>query len=180
MNGLLLLCIHLIIAQPGEGTTYLIKNGKVSFRSDAPLELIEASSGKLNGVVDLSKNTFAFTIDINSFEGFNSPLQKEHFNENYLESRKYKTATYLGKMIEKPDFTQDGDYIIRTKGVLTIHGVAQERIIKNEVNVEGNKMTIRSNFTVLLEEHDISIPKIVHQKIAEEIEVSIVAVAEKQ
>lgn len=180
MNGLLFIYMQLLLAVVGQKDLYLIKNGSVSFRSDAPLELIEAVSEKLNGVVDFSKSTFAFTIDMNSFEGFNSPLQKEHFNENYIESKKYKTATYIGRMIEKPELTRNGDYTIRTKGVLTIHGVAQERIIKNEVNIQDGKMTIRTNFTLLLEEHNISIPKIVHQKIAEEIEVNIVAVGEKQ
>lgn len=64
------------------------ENGRISFKSDAPLELIEAASGELKGIIDPSRNAFAFSVNIQSFQGFNSPLQREHFNENYMESKK--------------------------------------------------------------------------------------------
>src|SRR5262245_21481143 len=62
--------------------------GIISFRSDAPLEVIKATSEKLHGRIDPVRRTFAFKVLIRSFEGFNSPLQQVHFYENYLESDK--------------------------------------------------------------------------------------------
>lgn len=157
-------------------TVYLTQSGQINFRSDAPLELIEASSDKLRGAIDTEANTFAFSVEIASFEGFNSPLQQVHFNENYLETKRFPTATFSGKIIEKVDLTQPGEYVLRAKGKLTVHGVTRERIIKSTVRVVGKQLHLHSDFTVLLEEHDVSIPKIVHQKIAEEIAVQIKAV----
>ncbi len=157
------------------GTRYFVQSGEVRFKSDAPLEVIEAKSKLLKGVIDMEERTFAFSVDISSFEGFNSPLQREHFNENYMESRKYKSATFSGKIIDKDDFTKNGTYTIRTKGKLTVHGISKERIIKSEVTTKGGVITLRSKFTVLLDEHDIAIPKIVYQKIAEEIAVEVSA-----
>lgn len=154
---------------------YLTQSGKVHFKSQAPLEIIEASSNQLKGAIDIDKRTFAFTIEIVTFDGFNNPLQKEHFNENYLESSDYTTASFLGKIIEKTDLTKEGTYILRAKGKLNIHGITQERIIKSEVIVKDGKLAVQAKFTVLLKEHGIAIPKIVHQKIAEEIQVSIEA-----
>ncbi|HMQ63788.1 MAG TPA: hypothetical protein PKE06_24100, partial [Flavilitoribacter sp.] len=61
----------------------MTETGKISFKSDAPLELIEAASNELKGVIDPGRNGFAFSVNIQSFQGFNSPLQREHFNENY-------------------------------------------------------------------------------------------------
>ncbi len=156
-----------------EGIKYTVQRGEVSFKSDAPLELIEAKSKLLKGVIDMEERTFAFSVDMGSFEGFNSPLQKEHFNENYMETKKYKTATFTGKIIDKDDITKDGNYIIRTKGKLTVHGISKERIIKSEVATKNGKIQVRSTFTVLLDEHGIAIPKIVYQKIAEEISVIV-------
>lgn len=92
-----------------------------------------------------------------------------------MESRKYKSATFSGKIIDKDDFAKDGTYTIRTKGKLTVHGISKERIIKSEVTTKGGVITLRSKFTVLLDEHDIAIPKIVYQKIAEEIAVEVSA-----
>jgi len=156
-----------------EGNKYSVQRGEVSFKSEAPLELIEAKSKLLKGVIDMEERTFAFSVGMGSFEGFNSPLQKEHFNENYMETKKYKAATFTGKIIDKDDITKDGNYTIRTKGKLTVHGISKERIIKSEVTTKNGKIHIRSTFTVLLDEHGIAIPKIVYQKIAEEISVVV-------
>jgi len=153
--------------------------GEVQFRSDAPLETIEAKSDALKGVIDIEKRTFAFSIPIRSFEGFNNPLQKDHFNENYLESTKFPNATFTGKIIEKADFSKEGVFTVRAKGKLTIHGVVQERILKSRVVVEGDSFSLQSYFTVILEEHDISVPKIVYQKISAEIQVHVKAIFEK-
>jgi YceI-like domain len=152
---------------------YQTTSGKISFRSDAPLEVIRASSGDLIGLLDIGKKNFAFKIDIHSFQGFNSPLQKEHFNENYMESDKYPTASFNGKIIEDVDLSVDGTYEVRAKGTLTIHNVPQERIIKSDVTVKKNVITINSDFTVLLSEHNIPIPKVVNQKLANEIKVEV-------
>lgn len=159
---------------------FLSEKGKVHFKSDAPLELIEAVSNDLKGAIDTEKNTFAFTVSMSSFKGFNSPLQQEHFNENYLETKQFPNATFKGKIIETIDFTKDGTHIIRAKGTLNIHGVAQERIIKSSLTVKNGTLEVSSKFTVLLEEHNITIPKIVNQKIAEETEVTINTIFQKK
>lgn len=153
--------------------TCTLDNGLVVFTSDAPLELIEARSDKLRGLLNAEEQTFAFSITISTFKGFNSPLQQVHFYENYLEIDKFPTATFLGKIIEKVDLNQEGEYTIRAKGNLTIHGVKRERIIKVSLSVTEGVVRITSNFTILLEEHDIAIPRIVYQKIAEEIKVDL-------
>lgn len=150
-----------------------LNDGQVAFTSDAPLELIEAKSTTLRGLIDAGKRTFAFSIPITSFEGFNGPLQRVHFHENYLESGRFPTATFLGKIIESVDLTEDGEYTLRAKGKLTIHGIERERIIKSLVTVADGQLSISSSFTVLLRDHDIEIPRIVFQKIAEEIVVDI-------
>ena len=154
---------------------FTVSTGSISFRSDAPLELIKASSNQLKGIFNAEKKQFAFTININSFKGFNSPLQQEHFNENYLESDKYPRASFEGKIIEDIDLHKDGLYSIRAKGNLSVHGVVQERIIKCEINIKNNIVSIKSNFTVLLADHNITIPKVVHEKLASEIKIEVKA-----
>ncbi|MBS1741949.1 MAG: YceI family protein [Bacteroidetes bacterium] len=174
-------CFLVLGMQEGKSQpVYNISNGTIHFRSDAPLELITAASRELKGKVDISKKTFAFMVKILSFNGFNSPLQKEHFNENYMESGQYPTASFSGKIIEDIDLTHDGVYTVRAKGNLVIHGVSQERIIKCELDVKNSSIAISSNFTVLLADHNIAIPKIVHEKLASEIKVEVKASLELQ
>jgi YceI-like domain len=152
---------------------YKCQNGLISFRSDAPLELINAKSNTLKGVIDPTTGNFGFSVASQSFQGFNSPLQKEHFDENYLESGKFEKSKFEGKIIEKVDFSKNGKQTIRAKGMLTVHGVARERIIKSEIQIQDKKIMVQSKFTLLLAEHKITIPKLVYQKIAEEIEITL-------
>lgn len=157
---------------------YQTVNGTITFRSEAPLELINASSDQLIGAIDIDKKNFTFKILMRSFQGFNSPLQKEHFNENYVESDKFPEASFKGKIIEDQDLTVDGTYELRAKGILTIHGVSQERIIKSNVTVNNKTITLKSSFSVLLSDHNIPIPKVVYQKLANEIKVDVNATLE--
>ena len=166
-------CIFLNGSPPTESNIFKTRKGTISISSDAPLEIIKASSNELKGAIDISKRTFAFTIGNRSIKGFNSPLQQEHFYENYIEAKKYPVSTFEGKIIEQIDFTKNGDYIVRAKGILTIHGVPQERIIKSSLKVQDNIFYLTSKFTILLSEHNITIPKIVYQKIAEEITIDV-------
>lgn len=158
---------------PQGGKIFSIVNGSIAFRSDAPFELIKASSNSLKGLLDPEKKTFAFKVNMSTFEGFNSALQQEHFNENYLESNQYPEATFSGKIIEDEDISADGSYTIRAKGALTIHGVTQERIIKTDLTVKQDKINFKANFTVLLSDHNINIPRVVKEKLASEIKVEV-------
>ena len=161
------------VSIPHQADTMVAENGKVSFLSEAPLELIKASSDKLKGAIDKSRNTFAFAVDIHSFTGFNSELQREHFHENYMQTEKLPMASYSGKFIDQVDFNTNGTYVVRAKGMLLLHGVQKERIIKGVVVVNNNTVDVDAVFTVKLEDHDIKVPKIVYEKIAEEIRIEI-------
>lgn len=154
---------------------YTIKKNLIAFHSNTRTELIKASSTRLKGIIDAGKRTFAFSVAVKTFDGFNSPLQKEHFNENYLESDRYPTASFSGHIIEEDDFTKDGTYNIRAKGKFIIHGVEQERILQGDLIVKNGMIKLNCIFTVLLAEHDIKIPRIVHEKLASEIKVTVSA-----
>lgn len=154
---------------------WLTRTAEIEFSSDAPLELIEAKSVNVTGIIRPEDGTFAFSVLNESFEGFNSPLQQEHFYENYLETEQYPRSSFSGQIIEKIDFSKPGTYRVRGKGVLDVHGVAQNRIIEVEIQVFESRIVLNSAFTVLLEDHNIRIPKIVNQKISEEINVFITA-----
>ena len=171
----LVTCIFSLAGFTQTGAVFQTSNGKISFRSDAPLELIRASSTDLVGIIDNEKRTFGFVINIRSFDGFNTALQKQHFHENYMESDKYPTARFNGKIIEDQDLTADGVYEVRAKGNFTIHGVTHERIIKSKLTVSNHKILVTSNFTLLLSDYDIPIPRVVYQKLANEIKVEVTA-----
>ena len=143
--------------------------------SNAELELIKASSIETQGIIDPATNQFAFSVPVSSFKGFNSDLQRQHFNDNYMETTKYAKASFSGKIIEQVNWTRDSVYTIRAKGELDVHGQKQTRIIKAKLTVRKNELLVDADFNVPLADHNISIPRIVSQKIATEIDVKFKA-----
>ncbi len=154
---------------------FSVSQGEISFASHAELELIKASSNKLAGLIDATTNHLVFKVNNQSFNGFNSGLQREHFNEKYMETEKFPACSFDGKIIEKVDFATNGTYEVRVKGELDVHGQKQVRIIKGKLTVRDKTIFVETTFSVPLADHNISIPKIVSQKIATEIEVIVTA-----
>lgn len=152
---------------------YKAENGNVVFKSDAPLELIRAESNELKGILDSQKRTFVFQVKAVSLKGFSSKLQEEHFYENYMETDKFPHIRFKGKLVEHIDFTEEGEFPVRAKGLFSIHGIEKEEIIKATIVIGKNKISIQSEFQISLEDYNIKIPHVVFQKIAEEIDVSI-------
>lgn len=146
-------------------------NSKISFISEAPLETITAKSKALSGVLNKKNNTFSFKVRMKSFDGFNSPLQQEHFLENYMEVDQFPDASFSGKVIEPIVDGKGHQY--RAKGMLSIHGIEKEVIIILFLDVFGNKIDFKSKFEVLLEDFEIRIPRLVNQKIANTIQVFV-------
>ena len=164
-----------ILSANAQENIYKTANGHIAFKSDAPLELITASSSKLEGIIGKDGLSFAFQVPIISFSGFNNGLQQQHFYENYMETTKYPEASFSGKIIESVNLSVPGTYQVRAKGQLTIHGHTKERIIKIELVSQGTQIMAKSQFMVPLSDHQIEVPKIVYQKIAQEIEVTVKA-----
>lgn len=171
---LLFLCLSLIVVFRPDGLSQNIKlRGKIDFYSKAPQEEIKAISDKLHGLINLHENSFAFVVDINSFDGFNNPLQKIHFNENYMESGLYPQAKFYGKIIDQINYDVVEDEIIRVKGNFDIHGTIQERILTVRIFRKNGILHFDSEFFISLEDFKISVPRIVHQKLSTEIKVHV-------
>ena len=117
MKSLLLLFLYLIPSKE----YYKIQESNVRFTSSQTQETIRAYSKALKGVIDKNSGHFRFSIAMNTFEGFNSPLQKEHFNENYIESNRFPEAQFIGRVIEQIDWAKPGNYPIRAKGDFMLH-----------------------------------------------------------
>ncbi|MEP6647282.1 MAG: YceI family protein, partial [Saprospiraceae bacterium] len=86
---------------------------------------------------------------------------------------KYPKATFSGKLIEDIPFDVHGTYAVRAKGMLEIHGISKERIIRGTITLSQSGAVLNTSFSIPLADHGIVIPKIVRQKISEHIDVKI-------
>jgi hypothetical protein len=149
---------------------YIAQTTEVKFFSATPIEDIQATNTKVSSLLNSATGEVAIKMNIRDFH-FPNNLMEEHFNENYMETEKYPTALFKGKIKEAIDYTKDGTYVVNAQGILTMHGIAKERLIQGTLVVKGNQLALTCNFDVPLAEHKIDIPKIVIAKIAEVIAV---------
>jgi polyisoprenoid-binding protein YceI len=159
----------LLCASLSAQNLYLAKsNGETSFYSETPVENIAATNKKVTAAIDIASGSVAVKMQMMEFE-FPNKLMQEHFNENYMESGKYPSATFSGKIVEKIDFTKNGTYDISAKGALTLHGIKQDRTLIGKLTVQDKTLTLVCNFDVKLADHKIDIPQVVFVKIAQTI-----------
>lgn len=152
--------------------TYKSNNAIVAFFSHTPVEDIEAKTEKASSVINPNNNQIAFLIVNTSFR-FSNGLMEEHFNEKYMESDKFPKSTFSGRINENIDWTEDGENKVTVTGKLTIHGVSQNRTIPATISIKEGKVSAKSEFMVKTADHKIEIPKLVWEKIAEEIKINV-------
>src|SRR5690606_29430551 len=99
-----------------------------------------------------------------------------HFNENYMESEKYPKSTFTGTIDnwDEVNVNKSGTYDVQVSGKLTIHGVTQEVVQEGKVIVGSDgSVKLTTHMLVPLADYNISIPSVVADKIAKEIDVDI-------
>lgn len=153
---------------------YFTKSGKISFYSKAPMEDIEAHNNNAISVVDKSTGELEFSVLMKGFQ-FEKALMQEHFNENYVESDKYPKAVFKGQIAgpAKIDFSKDGKYTTNISGKLTIHGQTKEVSAPGTFIVENGHISASTEFTVSLDDYNISIPSIMKEKISKTVKVVV-------
>lgn len=173
MRNLILVIALIVIGFTGNSQNiYKAVEGDISFFSETPMENIDAVNKDVKALINTNTGEVAFIATNVGFH-FEKPLMEEHFNENYIESDKYKASVFKGKIQEKINFSDNGKHAVTVVGLLNIHGVEQEREIKGEVTVEDGKIKVMSDFIVKVKDHKIKIPKLVVKNIAEEVKVMV-------
>lgn len=151
---------------------YKATDGDITFFSETPMENIEAENKQVKALINTANGGVAFIATNVGFH-FEKPLMEEHFNENYMESDKYKVSVFKGSIVEKIDYTKNGKFKVSVKGTLNIHGVEQDRVILGELIIRDGKITVKSEFDIKLEDHKIDIPKLVIKNIAETVKTTV-------
>lgn len=174
MRHTLPLLLALLALQPLAAQKWYTKDAVVKFLSDTPLEKIDATSR--NGTIVLDPSTWRVEckVLIKNFL-FEKALMQEHFNENYMESSKYPSATFKGTLTNPSDvrLDRDGDYTAQLAGTLTMHGVDKPIQTAGKIAVRGGTPTVSSTFDVSPADFKIPIPSVVSDKIAKSVKVTV-------
>jgi hypothetical protein len=163
--------VVMLIVHAAWSQKYKSTASSVHFFSKAPMENIEANNSEAGSAFDLSSGDIVFSIPINAFT-FEKSLMQKHFNENYLESEIFPTASFTGKIT---DFDRNvaGWQPARATGKMTIHGVENVFTCDGKINILSTGVDIEAVFPIALKDYKIKIPKVVFYNIAEVVEVTI-------
>ena len=169
-----------------DATTFRVRgdgSSKVTVVSDAPLETMTGTSKKVSGSLsldpaDISKTTGTFKVPVVSMRTGND-LRDEHLQgDGWLDAKKTPNVVFqitevvLGKK-DSLSLKEGKDRKVQVKGKFTAHGVTKPVVAKGTVNWSGNTLRIKADFTVALEDHNVSVPSIVRLKVANDIAVSV-------
>lgn len=176
MKHVLLLAVVLVFTSSGTAQEHFTRKARVQFDSHTPLEKIQAINKSGTAGLDTETGRMEWKVLIKGFV-FEKALMQEHFNENYLESDKFPSATFKGELINLKvlNFAKNGIYNAHAKGKMTIHGVTKDIEVPGTLLVANGKVRINSDFKIACADYDISIPGVVRDKIAREIAVKVEA-----
>ena len=152
---------------------YLTKTGQLNFEASVPsFEEVAAKNESVTAILNTENGEFAALALVKGFR-FKNALMEEHFNENYAESDEHPKATFKGK-VDGLDFDNLSNEESNTSidGSLTFHGVTKQvEGIPITIKKEDKKIIISGNFKVLASDFEIEIPKIVANKLSNEVDI---------
>lgn len=157
-----------------EGKKYFTRTGHIWFYSHTPIEDIEAHNYKVSSVLDASTGKMEFAVLMTAFQ-FEKALMQEHFNENYVESEKYPKAQFKGQItnVSKVNWAKDGTYPVKVSGELTIKDKTNPVSTDGTVEIKGESVNASSKFKIKLADYNVEVPKMVRNKISEELEITV-------
>jgi len=153
---------------------YFTKSGNISFASIGSLENIEAQHKSVTCVLDTKTGNLQFEVLMKGFE-FKKAAMQEHFNEDYVESNKYKKAEFKGLILNNNDvlYNKDGTYTVKVKGKLTMHGETKDVEAKGNISIKAGKVQTNSTFNVQLSDYKIEIPTLVKDNISNNVRIDV-------
>jgi polyisoprenoid-binding protein YceI len=145
------------------------KDGVVSLDATAKgsPEDIKATTAKALGAIT-NDGTMEIAVLMNDFT-FKRALMQEHFNENYVESKKFPKAVFKGKVTDfakSVNLSKDGIYPVAVTGKMTLHGETRDLNATGTITVKGGKITNgKASFSLNLLDYKVDIPNLVRDKV---------------
>jgi polyisoprenoid-binding protein YceI len=98
---------------------------------------------------------------------FEQALMREHFHENYLESEKFPKAIFKGQISNSSQvsYSKNGTYEVIVKGQMMMHGETKDLEAKGKLTVSNGKISVLANFSVLLSDFNVLVPRLVGDKV---------------
>lgn len=164
--------IFLLFQLHVSGQMYMTRTGEASFFSKTSVEDIKAVNKQAYAIIDVTKKQIAVSLLMKGFE-FKKELMQTHFNENYVESDKFPKGVFLGTFTSMQPLLTTGINKVEVAGKLTIHGITKNVILPATFQFLNGSLVGDATFNVSPADYNISIPALVRDNIAKQVQVII-------
>jgi polyisoprenoid-binding protein YceI len=139
--------------------------------------------GEASGDIDRLAETasVSLVIDAGSYNS-NIGLRDQDVQEYYLEVKQHPVIRLDSTGIQKSErpLSLKEPWQITLKGRLELHGVQREVIVPLRLLYQTNKIIAQGSFRLLLEEFNITVPRLLFLKSGNQVEVDFSIVGERQ
>lgn len=166
-----------------------VKGNQIQFTSNAPLEDIQGTAAKIDGVVTFNLSDFAGTIKakisvpVNSMNTGIELRNKHMMSANWLDEQKYPLVSFELSSVSNIKQLADNRLSFNVSGVFTLHGVSKEisasaeavYLTESEQTAQrgpGDLIGISADFNLKLSDFKVQ-NSIIGNKVAENIKVKI-------
>jgi polyisoprenoid-binding protein YceI len=136
--------------QPLLPSVFKTSKAQIVFDAGGGIEDIKATNNQVEASIDIDGNV-NFKLAMLQFK-FADALMQQHFNEEYVESNKFPTAKFTGKIINNSEVTllKDGTYKATIKGQLSMHGKTKDVQTIAQIIVKDKKIKATSTLKIIL------------------------------
>jgi polyisoprenoid-binding protein YceI len=132
----------------------------ITFDATTKIDALPKAENKTSvASINTKTGAVAFEAIMKGF-AFTNPKIQEHFNEErWLDSKKYPTATFKGKITNLADvnFAKDGSYSAAVTGDLTLHGITKPVTTTATIVVAGKAVSTTSDFAITLADYGVKV-----------------------
>lgn len=165
---LLLLFFNLSLAQ----SQFSTRRGNIAFEASiSGFEEVKAKSNDAICKLNIESGTIESTLFIKTLH-FKLELMEQHFNDNYLESKRYPKSIFKGKIMdfdEKKITETVKEFTV--KGTLELHGKTQNITVVAFIKKQGKNIFFRTVFSINADEYNINIPNPISNKVSNKVEI---------
>jgi polyisoprenoid-binding protein YceI len=148
---------------------YWTRAGTLTFEASMPaFEEVKASNENVTAILNSADGSFASLALVKGFR-FKNALMEEHFNESYIESSRFPKAIFRGNIVNFDGQNLNKSYTLT--GTLELHGKTNPVAVEISILKDGNNLNCSGVFTVSAADYEIEIPKIVRNKVSDEVDI---------
>ena len=168
LNALFLVGSILLFTTNVSAQVLHFDHGEVEFYTSSILSDIEASTDELEVSLNTETREVEISIEILSFE-FEYEMMQDHFNEEYMHSDKFPTATFRGK-IDQDISNLTSSVEMNVVGELTIHGITKDISFKATAAPKDDSILVKCKFPIVFKDFGVEEPSILKKSVAKDVE----------